>query len=152
MTHARNALLFATITIAASSVPHAAHAGNTATIVLEVSTFRNTHGFLGCQLYPKGEDFPDNWSAHRDMRKRVPVTGPTTSCTFPDMPPGTYGAAVIHDENGNGKLDKNFLGMPLEGYGISNNHTHALSRPTWNESKFAVAADTTYTSRISIRY
>ena len=138
--------------LAMSSSPHVARAGTTATIVLEVSTFRNTRGFLGCQLYAKSEGFPDNWQSQVNLRKRVVVTGTTTSCTYPDMPPGTYAAAVIHDENSNGKLDTNFLGMPTEGYGISNNHTHALSRPSWNESKFVVNADTTVTSHISLRY
>ncbi len=147
---ARIALLGAAL--AMSSSPHVARAGTTATIVLEVSTFRNTRGFLGCQLYSKSEGFPDNWQSQVNLRKRVVVSGTTTSCTYPDMPPGTYAAAVIHDENSNGKLDTNFLGMPTEGYGISNNHTHALSRPSWNESKFVVNADTTVTSHISLRY
>ncbi len=147
----RNILVGAIAAFVMTSAPPV-HADAGATIVLEVSTFRTIKGFLGCQLYPKGEDFPDNWAAHRDLRKHVVVTGGTTSCSFSGLPPGTYAAAVIHDENGNGKMDKNFIGMPLEGYGISNNHTHALSRPTWEESKFVVAADSTFTSRISLRY
>ena len=149
---ARLLLLAAVAGVAASSAPHTAQAGSTATIVLEVSTFRNMNGFLGCQLYSKEEGFPDNWQSQAHLRKRVAVTGKTTSCTYPNMPPGTYAAAVIHDENSNGKLDKNFLGVPTEAYGISNNHTHALSRPTWNESKFVVNADTTVTAHISLRY
>lgn len=137
---------------AASSSTQAAYAAGTATIVLEVSTFRNVKGLLGCQLYAKSDDFPDNWAAEMSLRKVVAVTATTTSCTYADMPPGTYAAAIIHDENSNGKLDKNFLGVPTEGYGISNNHTHALKRPTWDESKFEVNAGTTVTSHISIRY
>lgn len=144
-------MLGASLALAASS-PHSVHAGTTATIVLEVSTFRTIKGFLGCQLYPNGEDFPDQWARHRDLRKHVPVTAATTSCSFSGLPPGTYAAAVIHDENSNGKLDTNFLGIPTEGYGISNNHTHALSRPTWEESKFVVNADTTVTAHITLRY
>ncbi len=152
VTSMRKALIAALSATVVSISSGPVHAEGTSTVVLEVSTFRNVTGFLGCQLYPKGEDFPDNWAAHRELRKHVPVTGATTSCSFSNLPPGTYAAAVIHDENSNGKMDKNFLGMPLEGYGISNNHTHALSRPTWEESKFVVGADSTVTSRISLRY
>jgi uncharacterized protein (DUF2141 family) len=147
----RNILIGASAAFVIISAPPV-HAGGGSTVVLEVSTFRSMKGFLGCQLYPKGEDFPDNWAAHRELRNHVAVTGATTSCSFSGLAPGTYAAAVIHDENGNGRMDKNFLGMPLEGYGISNNHTHALSRPTWEESKFVVSADSTVTSRISLRY
>lgn len=145
--------LLATISaLGATSTPHAAHAGGNATIVLEVSTFRTLKGFLGCQLYATSDSFPDKWQSQVNLRKRVAVTAPTTSCTFADLAPGTYAAAVIHDENGNGTLDKNFLGVPTEAYGISNNCTHALSKPKWDEAKFTVNADTTVTSKISLRY
>ena len=129
-----------------------ARADATATIVIEVSTFRNTKGLLGCQLYDQSQGFPDKWPAAANMNKKVQVTGTTTTCTFPDMPPGTYAATVLHDENSNGKLDTNFLGVPTEGYGVSNNHTHALRRPTWDESKFVANGGTTVTLRVSIRY
>ena len=47
---------------------------------------------------------------------------PTTNHVFTlDLPPGNYAAAVVHDENGNGKLDTNFIGIPVEGYGVTNN-------------------------------
>jgi uncharacterized protein (DUF2141 family) len=122
------------------------------TIVLEVSTFRNRSGMLGCQLYDSANGFPDKWPSAANMQQRVAVSGATTSCTFPNMPPGTYAAAVIHDENSNNKLDKNFLGVPTEGYGISQNHLHALRAPTWDESKFVVAPQSVVTTRISLRY
>ena len=40
---------------------------------------------------------------------------------FEDLESGAYAIKYIHDENANGKLDKNFMGIPKEGYGISNN-------------------------------
>ncbi|HSQ66579.1 MAG TPA: DUF2141 domain-containing protein [Polyangiaceae bacterium] len=149
MRFARTALL---AVAAALGAPTGAQADPTATIVLDVSTFRNQKGVLGCQLYDTSAGFPDKWPSNPNLQKHVPVSGTTTSCTFDQMPPGTYAAAVIHDENSNGKLDTNFLGIPTEGYGISNNHTHALSRPTWDESKFVVAGGTTVTLRVALRY
>ena len=38
-----------------------------------------------------------------------------------DIPPGTYAIKLHIDENENGKLDTNFLGIPKEQYGTSNN-------------------------------
>ena len=52
---------------------------------------------------------------------RMASPGNSAICQFNDIPPGTYAIAVFHDENANGKLDKNFLGIPCEGYGASNN-------------------------------
>ena len=44
---------------------------------------------------------------------------------------------VTHDENGNGKLDSNMIGMPVEAYGFSNN-PNVMRKPTWDEARFEV--------------
>ena len=42
-----------------------------------------------------------------------------------DLPPGRYAVTAFHDENGNGELDTNLLGIPSEGYGFANDpHSH----------------------------
>lgn len=63
--------------------------------------------------------------------------GDTGQVTFKDLKPGTYAVMVTHDENGNGTLDTNKLGMPLEGYGFSNN-PQVMRKPTFDEAKFEV--------------
>ena len=55
----------------------------------------------------------------------------------PGLPPGEYSLLLVHDENGNGKLDTNVVGMPLEGYGFSNNPA-VMRKPTWEEAGFEV--------------
>jgi uncharacterized protein (DUF2141 family) len=57
-------------------------------------------------------------------------------CDFLDIPPGTYALAVIHDENMNGKLDTNWLGVPREGYGFSNDVKGLLSAPEFSAASF----------------
>ncbi|PZQ12563.1 MAG: hypothetical protein DI564_13065 [Rhodanobacter denitrificans] len=69
-------------------------------------------------------------------------TGATATFRFKDLPPGTYAVQVMHDENGNGKLDTNFVGMPIEGYGFSNN-PRVMRKPTWDEARFELGADGT---------
>jgi len=59
------------------------------------------------------------------------------SCDFVDVPPGTYALAVIHDENMNGKLDANWMGVPQEGYGFSNDAKAALSAPPFEAAEFS---------------
>jgi uncharacterized protein (DUF2141 family) len=56
-------------------------------------------------------------------------------CDFVSIPPGTYALAVIHDENRNGKLDTNWLGIPTEGYGFSNEAKALLGAPSFSAAK-----------------
>jgi uncharacterized protein (DUF2141 family) len=60
--------------------------------------------------------------------------------------------AVVHDENGNGRLDKSLLGVPSEGYGVSNNRTYALSGPNWQESTFTVTGAEPVVLQVKLRY
>ena len=53
--------------------------------------------------------------------------------SFEDLPAGTYAIAVFHDSNNNGKLDKNWLGVPTEGYGFSN-ATGTLGPPDFQDA------------------
>ncbi|MCZ8029164.1 MAG: DUF2141 domain-containing protein [Rubrivivax sp.] len=116
---------------------------------LEVSSFRNAKGALSCRLFTDAASFPDGDGART---VRAPIEGAQASCAFPNLPPGTYAVAVVHDENGNGRLDKNLLGVPREGYGVSNNRTYAMSSPKWDESKFTVGAGEPVVLRVNLRY
>ncbi len=122
---------------------------STSTVLLEVSSFKNTRGTLNCRLFTKASDFPDGEGI---LTLRTPITGTNTTCTFPNVEPGTYAVAVVHDENSNGKLDKNFVGVPSEGYGVSNNKTYALSAPKWDESVFTIAPSESKTLQVKLRY
>lgn len=50
---------------------------------------------------------------------------------------GRYAVAAFHDLNGNGKLDKNMMGVPTEPYAFSNNARPKLRAPHWSEANFA---------------
>jgi uncharacterized protein (DUF2141 family) len=76
------------------------------------------------------------------------ASGSELNFRFTDLPPGTYAVRVMHDENDNGELDKNFMGLPTEGYGFSNN-SQVKRRVRFDEAQFAVANDdTTVTVRL----
>ena len=64
----------------------------------------------------------------------------TLEFSFADLPPGRYAVRVMHDENGNGKLDSNFLGIPKEGYGASNN-PKVMRAPHFDEAAFDLGED-----------
>ncbi len=135
--------------LAAGDVSTASAGDATARVDVNVGTFRNTKGWFGCRLYSSPAGFPKEPTSKQQQKA---ITGTTVGCTFEGLPAGTYAVSVMHDENANGKLDSNFLGIPTEGYGVSNNHTHALSAPTWDESKFEVKDGESVRLGIGLRY
>ncbi|MEJ7679269.1 MAG: DUF2141 domain-containing protein [Segetibacter sp.] len=107
------------------------------TIVLEVSNFKNNNGVCRACLF--------NSPAAYEGRNSKPfqcisafVTGHNARMEFNNILSGTYAVFVYHDVNNNNKMDKNFLGIPKEGYGASKNKLPYASAPTFNENKFTV--------------
>lgn len=68
----------------------------------------------------------------------APVQGEDATFSFKELKPGEYAVMITHDENGNDKMDTNVMGMPLEGYGFSNN-PQVMRKPTWDEARFTVS-------------
>jgi uncharacterized protein (DUF2141 family) len=66
------------------------------------------------------------------------AASPGAKMVFADVPPGDYVLAVVHDENGNNKVDT-MLGIPREGVGFSHNPAMVFGPPKWESAKFHVA-------------
>ena len=64
------------------------------------------------------------------------------------VPLGTYAVQVFHDENDNLRIDRNFLGLPTEGMGFSNNAPFRFGPPSFREATIAVGPDG---ARVSLR-
>ena len=71
------------------------------------------------------------------MRKVSASTGPIT-VAFDNLPPGTYAIGAYHDENANDHLDTGPLGLPVEGYALSNGVRAVISKPTFQQAAFTV--------------
>ena len=65
-----------------------------------------------------------------------PIQGGRSSVRFEDLPFGTYAVKVYHDENSNEKLDTNWVRMPKEGFGFSNNVMGRFGPPSFDAAKF----------------
>jgi len=111
-----------------------------ADINVEVQNLKNTMGKLSIGLYNKSENFPIVSKEYRGVH--LNIDSHTHSYTFKKIPHGIYAVSVFHDENSNTKLDKNFLGIPKEGYGFSNNVKATFSAPSFNDAKFKVSTQT----------
>jgi uncharacterized protein (DUF2141 family) len=98
-----------------------------------VGNLKNKSGNLYIGWYNNAATFPQKDRAV--FFKIVKVSGQKElPVSFNDIPAGNYAIAVYLDENGNGLLDKNFIGVPKELYGFSNNITHAMHAPSFEES------------------
>lgn len=103
---------------------------------------------MRCQLYSRGDGFPGK--PPFDAEQSVTVNAKTMTCAFSGIAPATYAVALFHDENGDGKLNTNFVGIPREGVGVSNNKFRSFGPPTWDDAKFTLASDLVID--ISLRY
>ena len=55
-----------------------------------------------------------------------------------ELPPGTYAIGIFHDVNLNNKMDNNFLGIPVEQYGFSNNARALFGPPDFEDAAFVL--------------
>ena len=121
----------------------------TGTIYVEISGINDPKGLMSIGLYSNEKGFPDNGKEYQG--KDVEVTAQTVVYTFKDIPWGTYAIAIFHDTNSNGMLDKNFFGIPKDGYAFSNNVFGALgSPPSFKDASFKL--DGNKTVKIKIDY
>jgi uncharacterized protein (DUF2141 family) len=106
-----------------------------ATITLEVTGIDAAKGTVRASLYRS-----DGWL--EDSGVVVTATAlaavPSVTLSFPDMPPGTYAIALVHDEDDDGGMTDTLLGFPAEGFGFSNNVRPTISAPAFDEAAFTL--------------
>ncbi|NKB82007.1 MAG: DUF2141 domain-containing protein [Nitrospirales bacterium] len=119
-------------------------------ILVQVQQVRSAQGLVTAVLYG---DKPDDFLAKgKKLAKiRVPAQQDTVHICLIAPNPGRYALVVYHDENGNKKFDKNMVGLPIEGFGISNNPEFFLVPPHHDEAAFLVVNDQTSVA-IAIKY
>jgi uncharacterized protein (DUF2141 family) len=104
-------------------------------IHIEIVGLRNGKGQVMCSLFSSAEEFPKK-TDNAIARTTSVISGRHGVCDFPGIAPGTYAISVVHDENSNGKLDTNFMGIPREGVGASNDARGHLGPPKFDAASF----------------
>jgi uncharacterized protein (DUF2141 family) len=118
-------------------------------LTVRVSQLENDKGRVAVALFASADDFPDQTRALSGQLTRIQKG--SASVTFPDLLPGRYAVAVLHDENENSKMDFNFLGMPLEGYGFSNGASAPFGPPSFDDAAFRLRARPSVVA-VKVRY
>jgi uncharacterized protein (DUF2141 family) len=105
-------------------------------LIVEVEGLRSDDGRVVAALYDRPQEFPNGASCRA---AKVAIAHRSATMTFDDLAPGAYAVGLFHDENGNDKLDKNFLGIPKEGVGLSGYDRLELEMPTFARASFRFA-------------
>jgi uncharacterized protein (DUF2141 family) len=121
----------------------------TATLRIEVTNLRRQKGQILFGVFRSADGFPADGDKAVDWQIK-PADADTVVFTA-ELPPGEYGATVLHDENMNAKMDRNLIGIPREGYGVTNNPKPRRRAATFKESLFTLPAEGA-TLTISIQY
>jgi uncharacterized protein (DUF2141 family) len=128
-----------------SGVPPAAAVGTIAicSLTVYVMGLRSRKGQVCFSLYANEAGFPsERGSALASQFVALAGTGPAAA-RFEKLVPGTYAVAAFHDENGDGVLNCNILGMPREGFGFSANPRILMGPPRFSEAAIRVAGPMT---------
>ena len=128
----------------------AAHAAPTSQLTVSIDGLRNRQGQVCLNLFADDDGFPTE--GERAIQQQcVALTGQPIRVNFSGLSPGTYAVAVLHDSNGDGQANQNFLGIPIEGFGFSGNPTIRLGPPSFNETAVSVSGPAT-AIEIEMRY
>jgi len=134
----------------ADAVAVDATAGEGVTLSIKMTNFRSADGQVLIALFRGGDGFPSKpGNAYKTAITKI--SGSSASVEFAGLPAGEYAFSVLHDENGNNELDTNFLGIPKEGLGTSNNAKARMGPPKYRDAKFTVS-DAPVSQRVKVVY
>jgi len=121
-----------------------------ACLTVELTGLRNNLGVINIGVFSSREGFPND--ATKAVRSGCfPIPTLPLLLTFDDLPLGQYAATVHHDENMDGELNTNLLGIPTEGIGFSGNPKIWRGVPAFERSRFDFSL-TNLTVSIRMKY
>ena len=136
-----NVLTKIAIIIILSLVSYVSNAQKEFKLTVNIEEANSNEGQMMIALYHSELDFLDK--TFKGTKSEISNNGCTV--TFENVPEGTYAVSIFHDENKNDKLDGNFIGIPKEDYGCSNNAKGFMGPPKWKDAKFELKEDKSIT-------
>ena len=110
------------------------------TLTVKLVDLRNDSGRVACELFSGPRGYPTEPKLAL-QRVSSPILSRQATCVFTELVPGAYAVAAFHDENGNGKLDTNFLGIPTEGVAASNDARGSFGPPAFDKAKLTIGTE-----------
>jgi uncharacterized protein (DUF2141 family) len=109
------------LVLAVLLAPALARAEEKAVLVVTVQHISSKGGDLRLALYDRKNFDKGEGVGTPAAGMTVPAKPWTEVVTFDPVPPGTYAVKMFQDDNSNGQFDLNWVGLPAERYGFSNN-------------------------------
>jgi uncharacterized protein (DUF2141 family) len=119
------------VLLAALFAPVAAQA---ASVTVTITDIRDSRGVVRVAVCPRA----DFLHLHCPYVGYTPSETGTVMVTIKDIPPGVYAAQAFQDANNTGVLDRNWLGLPREGIGFSNNAPMRFGPPRFADAAFTL--------------
>ncbi|MEB3150721.1 MAG: DUF2141 domain-containing protein [Sphaerospermopsis sp.] len=138
-------------TVLSFSCANTAHAQTTTSLTVVVNGISNKTGEICFRIYNSEKGFPMS-SSSEVQSGCTKITGSSVKKVFSGLKPGTYAVAVVDDQNGDRKLNKDFFGIPTEGFGISRNPIVSIQTgtPKFKQASFKMTKNTTI--NINMKY
>lgn len=109
------------------------------TITVHIHNVGSKLGTINVAVYGSDDTFLSLDNAIKGIS--APAHKGEVTLKIEDLRPGEYALAVYHDENGNGKLDTNWMGIPKEKVAFSKGKMHTFGPPKYSECTFAITSD-----------
>ncbi len=127
--------LFLLLLLSAISLEGVAQVNSVGDLNVVIYGFKSQKGFVRALVFDQPEGYPGVRENSIQLLS-LPVTADTVVITFKGLALNKkYAISLYHDKNSNKHFDSNFFGIPLEGYGVSNN-VNVLRAPTFKEAEF----------------
>ncbi|MGI2903629.1 DUF2141 domain-containing protein [Tolypothrix sp. VBCCA 56010] len=130
--------------LVSTSFAKTANAQPTTTLTVVVNGIKHQKGQICLGIYSNEKGFPlSTKNVVKSACKQI--TGTSLKQQFTGLKPGNYAVAVVDDQNGDRQLNRDFFGIPKEGFGISNNPTVSITTgtPKFNKASFSLSKNTT---------
>jgi uncharacterized protein (DUF2141 family) len=109
-------------------------------LTVEITNPKSEQGWVAAAVYAGADGWLKDGAALKAERA---AAGAKTVLVFRGLPAGRYAVSAYHDENGNGKLDRNLVGLPIERYGMSRDARGTMGPPSFDAAAIELGADTT---------
>lgn len=113
---------------------------NASDLEFEIQGVNSSNGKLYIQLFKGEENYQQGNPASATV---INAKEGSVTVLFNDIEEGEYVLRFFHDENDDGEMQKNLFGMPVEGYGFSNNAKPNYGPASYEDMKFLVLATET---------
>lgn len=117
---------------------------------LTITGIRNSEGQILVEIFRDKESYQTENAFMEKILSKTGVMKGEMSVMI-DLKPGTYGITLLDDENSNSQMEYNFLGLPKEGFGFSENY-RGFTKPKFDSIKFIVDRDHPTKIAIRVRY